>query len=209
MDLTAFGTGALAGLAIAVPLGAIAVLLLAEGAARGFRRGLPASAGVAAVDAVYAALAVGAGAALAPVIGTWGAWPGAIGGIVLVGLGGRGIRSALRPTDMDAAGAAPRPARGWHRFAAFFALTALNPATLLYFAAIVAGLASTVRSPASAALFVAGVALASFAWQSLLVGVGALLHRRAGAGLRRATGVVGGCAIALFGVALLVGALSA
>ncbi|WP_460774292.1 LysE family transporter [Microbacterium sp. GXF7504] len=208
MDPTAFAAGVLAGLALAVPLGAVGVLLLAEGATWGLRRGLPAAAGVATVDAGYAALAVFAGAALAPVITGWGVWPGVVGGLVLVALGLHRAMRALRTQPAEAVGREPRPGGGWRRFAAFVGLTALNPATLLVFAAIVAGLASTVRSPMSGSAFVAGVAAASLAWQVLLVGVGALLHRHAGAGVRRATGIVGGCAVAVFGAALCAGALS-
>src|SRR4051794_41928451 len=63
-DVTAaFGAGALAGLGVALPLGAIGVLLLQEGITGGWRPAFAAGTGVALVDGAYAALAVAAGAA--------------------------------------------------------------------------------------------------------------------------------------------------
>ncbi|WP_448631058.1 hypothetical protein [Cellulomonas soli] len=50
--------GALAGLAVAVPVGPVGVLLLREGVVRGTRVAVGAALGVASVDAVYAVLAV-------------------------------------------------------------------------------------------------------------------------------------------------------
>lgn len=62
--LAAFSVGAGAGLGVAVPLGAVDVLLLHEGTARGWRPALAGATGVAVVDLVYAAVAVIAGGAV-------------------------------------------------------------------------------------------------------------------------------------------------
>jgi arginine exporter protein ArgO len=59
-------------------------------------------------------------------------------------------------------------------YAAFVALTAVNPGTLVYFVALVLGSGGALRH-ASGASFVAGVLIASAAWQLLLVGGGAAL----------------------------------
>ena len=58
------------------------------------------------------------------------------------------------------------------------ALTLLNPATVVYFAALILGLPAVGREPAERAAFVAGVFLSSLSWQELLAAIGALAHRR-------------------------------
>lgn len=68
MDLTPVLLGALAGLAVAVPVGAIGVLLLREGVVHGTRAALGAGLGVATVDLLYAAAAVAAGSQVAGVV---------------------------------------------------------------------------------------------------------------------------------------------
>ena len=55
--LTAATSGMLAGLGVALPLGAISVLLLGEGVTRGFRAGAPAALAVGTVDTLYCAVA--------------------------------------------------------------------------------------------------------------------------------------------------------
>lgn len=64
-------------------------------------------------------------------------------------------------------------------YARFLGLTAVNPTTVVYFAALIAGLPAVARAPAGAkAVFVAAVGLASLSWQLVLVGSGAALHHR-------------------------------
>jgi len=129
-----FPVGVLAGLALAAPLGAIGVLLIQEGLAGGLRTGLPAAAAVAAVDTVYCALAVVAGTLAAPVVAGWAPWPQLVGGVLLVAIGARALAKSRRAPAPATATASASPARG--RFALFVTLTAINPATLLYFVAI-------------------------------------------------------------------------
>lgn len=196
--------GALAGLGIALPLGAIGVLLLGEGIARGFRRGAPAALAVGAVDTSYSAVAVAFGAAAAPVIGGWGRWPAVLGGAVLLVIATLGLwRSSRPPAD----GATPPAGSGWRRFVLFLGLTAINPATLVYFAAITVGLAGRLGTPAAAAAFVAGVGLASVSWQLVVVGTGAALRHRITERARRLSVVIGNLVVGGLGVAMLVGAL--
>jgi arginine exporter protein ArgO len=216
----ALASGLVAGLAVAMPLGAIGVLLVQEGALRGARRALPAAAAVASVDALYCALAVLMGAAAAPVIASWRPWPTLVGGAALLVVAGVGLRrsrtaraggamsddaAAARVKGMPRSGqAVPDEAgAGWRRYLLFFALTAINPATLVYFAALTAGLAELTGRAATAGVFVAGVGVASFGWQASLVVVGGLLGVRAGPGVRRATVVVGNAMVAALGVATI------
>lgn len=201
--LTAFGSGLAAGLGVAVPLGAIGVLLIQEGVTRGLRRGAPAAIAVGVVDTVYCAGAVLAGAVAAPVIASWGNWPAVVGGVALIVIAVLGIRRALRSRTPDGGVAEAPPGSGWRRFALFLGLTAINPATLVYFAAITLGLASLLRSPAWAVLFVAGTGLASVAWQLLLVAAGGLLRRRTSPRVRLVTALVGNAVVAALGATMI------
>lgn len=201
--------GAVAGLALAAPLGAIGVLLVQEGVLRGLRGGIPGAAAVATVDTLYCAAAVAAGAVLSPMISAWAPWPQVGGGVVLIVLGVLGLVKGLRAARRTAvAGAAPpsNPSdsgTGRARYALFLGLTAINPATLLYFAAILPGLKEAASSTAAQVGFVVGVALASFAWQALLVAIGAGLRHRTGASFRNWTAVIGNGTVAALGALLI------
>lgn len=67
--------GFAAGLGVAMPLGAIGVLVVREGMLRGHRSGLAAASGVATVDTLYCLGALLTGAAIAPVMASWGDTP--------------------------------------------------------------------------------------------------------------------------------------
>lgn len=201
---TALASGILAGLAVAMPLGAIGVLLVQEGAGLGARRALPGAAAVASVDTLYCALAVLAGGFAAPLVRAWGRWPAVVGGVALLVVAAAGLRRGLaaRPGAV-----ADEPGRaGWRRYAVFAGLTAVNPATVVYFAALVAALPAATGG--GAVWFVVGVGVASFAWQAVLVGGGGLLGGRAGPRTRQATVVVGNAVVAALGVATLLRALT-
>ena len=207
----AFASGLAAGFAVAVPLGAIGVLLVREGISRGLRGALPAATAVAAV----------LGALAAPLVARWGPWPGLAGGGALLALAAMGLARSLRRGSAPAGAAAVvrgssapsgsaavlRPGRGLQRFAMFFGLTLVNPATLVYFAAIAAGLPELSGDGAAATAFVAGVGAASLAWQALLVSGGGLLRRSDCPGLQRASGIVGSAVVGVFGLFLLAGAV--
>ena len=198
--------GMVAGLALAAPLGAIGVLLLQEGVIRGLRRGLPGAAAVATVDILYCALAVTLGSFAAPIVSTWSPWPEIIGGLALVALGAHGLLKARRAkTDVD--GPVPPAPSSRGRFLLFFGLTAINPATLVYFAALLPGLDSVATSPAARIAFIIGVGAASFAWQALLVALGAGLRRKTGPRFRTWTGIVGASAVVGLGLLLIIRAL--
>lgn len=204
MDIgVAFGTGLLAGFAVAVPLGAIGVLLIEEGIQRGLRGALPAAAAVASVDAAYCATAVFLSALVAPAIALWMPWPTILGGLALVAIAVWGLRRGLaEPPLGDITGLSARNAR--HRFQLFFGLTLINPATLTYFAAATTGLTELTSDVFSALAFIVGVGLASFGWQALLVTAGALLRRRTSPRIRRATTILGNAIVAALGLLMIV-----
>ncbi|MEV6705785.1 hypothetical protein [Micromonospora wenchangensis] len=100
--------GFAAGLGVAMPLGAIGVLIVREGMLGGHRRGLAAASGVATVDTLYCLGALLTGAALAPVVASWGDAPRYLSGLVIVGLGCHQLVT-LRRAPARPAGTAPTP----------------------------------------------------------------------------------------------------
>ncbi|MEV0731255.1 LysE family transporter [Polymorphospora sp. NPDC050346] len=201
----AFLSGVLAGLAVAVPLGAIGVLLLKEGVQHGVRRAWTAAAGVAAADVVYCTVAVLFGAVTAPVVTRLAPWPAVVGGLALVGIAARGLVRGLSSTAAPAApDRSPGPRR---RFTAFLALTMINPATLVYFAAITTGLGTVSQTRATSTAFIVGVGLASVAWQILLVAVGSTLKTHAGQGAQRVTVLAGNAVVGVLGLLIVTGAV--
>ena len=206
---SAFVTGAFAGAAIAIPVGAIAILIIELGIRRGFRAAAAAGLGAATADGVYATVAaLGGGAvasALAPI-----ADPLRVAAVVaLVVVGIRGLRGALSSAAPDAAEASPQaPARGSATYLRFLGLTLLNPATVIYFSALVLGRqAQFARSVAASVVFVlaafaAGAFSASSAWQVALAGMAALAHRRLPERYRVALSVFGYLVIIAFALGI-------
>jgi arginine exporter protein ArgO len=170
----AFLAGVAAGYGIAVPVGAIAVLIVGLTARTSFRVGAAAGLGTATADGLYALLAVLGGAALAgliaPVAGPL-RWAAAT---VLIALAVHTAVVAIRrhrdPVRQRSAEGLGTPARA---FAGLLALTVLNPATVVYFAALVLGGAGA----GGGALFVLGAFLASASWQLLIAAGGTLVGR--------------------------------
>lgn len=205
--LFALSSGVLAGLALAAPLGAIGVLLVQEGIVRGVRGASPSAAAVATVDTLYCSAAVAAGALAGPIVEGWAPWPQIAGGAALIAIGTHGLLST-RPTREHGAGrAATRSGTARRRYLVFLGLTALNPATLVYFTAILAGLDQVADSLPTAIVFVVGVGLASFGWQVSLVILGAVLGRTTGPSFQSWTATVGNGLVVMLGLAILIRAL--
>ena len=84
----------------------------------------------------------------------------------------------------------PVPTR--RTYARFVALTSINPLTVAYFAALIAGLPAVASAPLSSKLvFVLAAGAASLSWQLVLAGSGAALHHRLPPSARIWTGLVG------------------
>ncbi len=175
----AFLAGLIAGYGVAIPVGAIAVLILGLTARTSFRVGAAAALGVATADGIYAAAAALGGAMvagwLAPVAGPMRL----VGAAVLLALAGYGAWRALRVAAPTGPAAVRRgldtPARA---FAGILALTLLNPATVVYFAALVIGRGDSGGSEVAVALtFTLGAFLASASWQLLVAAGGTLIGR--------------------------------
>lgn len=203
--VSALLAGMAAGLAVAVPVGAIGALLVTLGARDGWRTAAAGGLGAATVDGVYAVAAVLAGAVLAPALAGWRdplRWGSAL---VLAAVGLWLMRPAWTPAPPP--GAAPArwsPARA---YVTVLGLTAVNPATLVYFAALIAGRPfGALEAASTRAAFVVGVVVASAAWQLALATAGASAGRwLVGPRGRRWTAIVGGGLVLALAVRTAVG----
>ncbi|MFG2296971.1 LysE family transporter [Streptomyces sp. NPDC048603] len=183
--------GAVAGLGVAVPMGAMSVLLLQE-ALRSRRAAVAGAAGIAVVDFGYAVVAVVVGPWVASHVTPVEAWVRLAAAVILLTLSGHGLWSTLRrrpPAAASAAPAGPRaeagPAAGARAsadtartFARYVGLTAVNPTTALYFAALTTAQGAELHGTGRATAFVVGVLLASMVWQQLLAAIGTFAGSR-------------------------------
>lgn len=191
--------GVIAGLALALPLGAISVLLLHEAFTNGWRTAAAGAAGVALVDLGYAAVAVTAGTVVARALAGHERWVHLIGATVLAAVAVRGLillRRASAAASATPGSAEPGEVVGTrvrHRagqvMVRFVALTAINPLTAVYFVVLATGL--TIVGPGAAAAFVLGVFAGSLSWQLALVAIGAAAGERLPDGVRTLVGVLG------------------
>jgi threonine/homoserine/homoserine lactone efflux protein len=176
--LDAFFSGVLAGYGIAIPVGAIALLIVQVGIKCGFRCGFMAGAGAATADLIYAGLAVVGGAAMGQLIDSAGDAFRIASGIVLVAVALIGLRKATRPVEqIDVA--MPNRSELAGTYARFLGLTIINPTTIVYFAAVVVGLGvASGLTPVGGILFCVGAFIASLSWQTLLAFTGASAGKR-------------------------------
>jgi arginine exporter protein ArgO len=202
--MEAFAAGLIAGYGIAIPVGAIAVLIVQVGVKCGFRCALSAGAGAATADGVYATLAVIGGVALTQLVESIGTPLRILSGVVLVVIAVFGLRSALTPVERVAF-TYPNRTELATTYARFLGLTIINPTTIVYFAAIVVGLGvASDMTAAGGVRFVLGAFIASLSWQALLAAVGAFAGSRLTPRAQRAAIIAGNIMIlALAAIILL------
>lgn len=201
--MAAFFEGVLAGYGIAIPVGAIAVLILDVSLRRGFRVGFIAGAGAAFADFLYAALAVVAGGALAQIISPYAVQVSVISGGVLLAVGLYGLIRSIRSSGTPAMDGAGSNGSGTV-FAQFLGLAFINPLTIVYFSALIlGGGAKNLGSVLGHAAFVTGAGLASLSWQTLLAGLGSLGYERLSPRFQMATSTIGFLVVIGFGLRIL------
>jgi len=190
--------GLAAGFAIAMPVGAIAVLILREGMVRGVRFGLAAGAGCATVDLLYCTLAVALGASIADAVEAWLPTLALVSGVVIIAIGIYQLVAALRAhaeSTTEVVSGTKLAVYG-----RFVALTALNPATIVYFLALSAVITTVTTSAAGPIIFVLCTGLASLLWQSGLAVVGGVVGANVSDRAVRTLGIVAACAIVVLGI---------
>jgi len=200
--------GVIAGYAIAVPVGVIAVLIIETGMIGGLRRGFAAGAGAATVDLLFCSLALVVGGLLNQLLAVALVPLQVLSGGILISIGVRGLLS-LRTSSTRADAATDPRVRGSARqlYLRFIVLTAINPATILYFLALAIGLPGLGTDPINAVAFTAGAAGASLSWQLLLGGIGAAAGRLLPERAVTATRIAGQVLIIGFGTSIAAAAL--
>jgi threonine/homoserine/homoserine lactone efflux protein len=165
------------GLALAAPVGPMSILCMRRTLRDGLRVGLISGLGIAAADATYGAMAAFGLSAVTAWLLHMETVLRLIGGLFLIGLG---VRILLKPPAAEAAPAAGGRMAG--AFASCFVLTMTNPATILTFIAIFAGLGLVGQAGGTDAAIglVAGVFLGSMLWWVALCGTVATLRHRIG-----------------------------
>jgi len=196
------------GLVLAAPVGPIGVLAVRRSLADGFLPGVTGGLGTATADALYAAVAAFGLTAVSAFLVAQQDVMRILGGAFLVWLG----VAAIRRGATQAASVAGRRAEGLVGiYLSTFALTVANPATILTFLALFAGLgvvqASAGAGTWASSVLVVGVFLGSLLWWVFLCGAVSLVRTRvtpkAMVWINRVSGVV----LAGFGAAALFGFL--
>ena len=194
--------GLLAGYGIAIPVGAITVLIVETTLRKGFVAGLAAGSGTATADFLYAALAAAAGSVLANYLEPYMVPVRIVSSLLLVGMGVWGIRRSLRNTAPEEIA---EPKSGYGKlYIQFLVLTVVNPLTVVYFSALILG--GTVGASSTfleRMVFVLGAGFASLSWQSLLAVVGAFLRKGISARVRLGLSLLGNLVVVGLGLRLL------
>jgi putative LysE/RhtB family amino acid efflux pump len=190
------------GFVVALQPGPMSLFLVRSTLRAGWRVGLAIGAGIAAIDGLYAACGA---AGAAPLLGVN---PirlalGIAGGAFLLVVGFRTLHSAFRVrlgVEPSLELATPRRA-----FLASVAGTASNPATIASWAAIFAAASTTgaASTTTGAMLLIAGVAIGSLGWVSILATAVAAARRGLGARATRLADCIAGVAMLGFGGALI------
>jgi threonine/homoserine/homoserine lactone efflux protein len=190
------------GFSIAAPVGPIGVLCirrtLADGRVTGFVSGL----GAATADGFYGAVAAFGLTAVSALLTGQRLWLHVIGGTFLCYLG---LRTTLRKRAVSPSGTVTGVRSLAGAYGSTLALTLTNPATILSFAAIFAGLVPSGghASYGAAALLVAGVFCGSALWWlTLSTGVG-LLRARFDVRAMRVVNTLSGIILLGFGLVVL------
>jgi len=195
----AFWSGVAAGLGVALPLGAIGILIVREGVERGIRPAAAAATAVACVDLGYATLAVVVGERIATALAGSERLIQLVGAIALLAVAAHGLLGLRRPPT------ASRELPTGAVFGRFVALTAVNPLTAVYFVALTTGLADHLTGAGQGAAFALGVFVGSWAWQLVLAVLGAAAGSRMSDRFRIAVSVLGYLIVVAYGLRLALG----
>ncbi len=186
------------GLAVAAPIGPMAVLCMRRTLIQGWRHGLATGVGIAVADGLYALVAALGLAGVSAFVLAYERPLHAAAGLFLLYLG---IKTLLARPDGGDESTAPRLTGTWPAaFGSALLLTLTNPPTIIMFAAIFAALApSTGFNAASAVVTVAGVFTGSLVWWCGVTAMVSTFRHAIGAKARRWIDRVAGAVLAIFG----------
>jgi threonine/homoserine/homoserine lactone efflux protein len=190
--------GLMAGLAIAIPVGPVNVLVASRTLARGRRAGIVSGLGAAAADTFYGSIAGFSITFIIQFLVKEEFWIRVVGGVLLVGIGVVYFRKPPEHLSEE------KPGAHHSDFTSALLLTLTNPTTVLSFLAVLAGLGLGEAGPGwPTLLLVGGIFCGSMIWWIILSVVVHRLRDR----FERAVGWmnrVAGLAIGAFGVLTLV-----
>jgi threonine/homoserine/homoserine lactone efflux protein len=166
-----FITGALAGLALAIPLGPMAILLISTTLKHGRGIGIFGALAMATVDFSYAALVFAFGNVIINLLTGWVFPLRILGSAILVYVAIKIFIDARKSSKIENPDLSNSSASKFKTYAKFFGLTVLNPATAFYFFGITPSVAAISQGTGfwSIGLFAGGVFLGSVVWQLSLV----------------------------------------
>ncbi|TET80904.1 MAG: lysine transporter LysE [Anaerolineales bacterium] len=201
--MVTFWEGVIAGLGVAVPVGAIALLIVDVGLRRGFQAGFMAGAGAASVDFFYAGVAALTGEVLALALSPYKDVLRLISALLLFIIGGFGLWRVRKISTTS--GAKQILVQGKLRvYAQFLGLTLINPLTIVYFSALILSReASYVITFGERVAFVVGAGLASLSWQTLLAALGATARRNLSPRFQLIASLLGNMVMIGFGLRIL------
>jgi len=201
MDPLLFLRALALGFSIAAPVGPIGALCIRRTLTQGRLAGFVTGLGAATADALYGAIAAFGLTALTTALVGISFWTRLIGGVFLIYLGVRTL--VAKPAADEAAPESRRSLLG--AYASSVALTLTNPATIISFLGVFAGLGIGAASGwAGALIIVAGVFAGSLAWWMLLTVVLGGVRHRLSPGVMRAINIASGLLIVGFGLAALI-----
>jgi len=197
MLLVTFLRAMLMGFSIAAPVGPIGTLCIRRTLTQGRAAGLATGLGAATADGVYGAIAAFGLTALTQALQGISLWTRLLGGLFLIVLGVRTLRA---PAAGEGGTGEPVTRRGLvGAYLSTVGLTLTNPATIVSFLGIFAGLGVGAGEDA-APLTVLGVFLGSAVWWlGLTTVLGALRHRLPARALK-AINLLSGLLIVGFGI---------
>lgn len=194
-----FTIGFLAGLALAIPVGPMAIMLVNTTISRGLRHGVVGALGMASVDGLYALAVFVIGGVIAAALASLKMVLGLVGASILLVLGLQTLIRNLRLIGTPELQASANLTGGSvvKTFGTFVAATVVNPPTALYFLAIAPNVANLGFSLSieTAAVFAVSVLIGSLIWQEALVFAGLLIRGITTNAFRAWLGAVGGLLI--------------
>ncbi len=201
-----FAIGFAAGLALAIPVGPMAIMLINTTISRGLRHGVVGALGMASVDSAYALAVFVVGGLIAAALTALKLAFGLIGAGILLVLG---IQTAyknlnlLKNKDSLKGKTADSSSLG-KTFGTFVAATAVNAPTALYFLAIAPNVANMGYSLSftHVAIFVISVFFGSLIWQETLVFAGLAIRGITTNRFRAWLGFVGGLLIIALAISI-------
>jgi threonine/homoserine/homoserine lactone efflux protein len=202
MDLASFTKAAGVGLAVAAPVGPMALLCIRRTLTQGWRAGLAVGGGIALGDAVYGMVAALGLASLSQFMLAHERPLHLAAGLFLVYLGWRTV-AARHDRDAVAADASryAANARGLSACTIATLMTLTNPQTIVMFAALFAALTPRGGFALDVALTtVAGVFCGSMLWWGTLVAAVSLFRHAIGTRPRHVIDRVAGAALGLLGI---------